>query len=81
MSSLLDTLADPQYAPRRGPRCTVSLATQQMDEATLKKFTAAMENSSAASTLIAQALQDLGYKVRADALQRHRRGACRCAIS
>jgi hypothetical protein len=52
-----------------------------MDEDTLNKFTTAMGNPSAAGTLIAKALQGLGYKVRADAIQRHRRGACRCGIS
>ena len=81
MSSLLDTLSDPQYVPKRGPACTVSLAMKEMDEATLKKFTAAMGNTSAASTLIAEALQELGFKVRSDAIQRHRRRACRCGIS
>jgi hypothetical protein len=81
MSSLLDTLADPQYVPKRGPSCTVSLAMKDMDKDTLRKFTAAMANTSAAGTLIAEALQGLGYKVRADAIQRHRRGACRCGIS
>jgi hypothetical protein len=81
MSSLLDTLADPQYVPKRGPSCTVHLAMQDMDKDTLNKFTTAMANTSAAGTLIAEALQDLGYKVRADAIQRHRRGACRCGIS
>ena len=81
MSSLLDTLSDPQYVPKRGPACTVNLAQQTMDKATLEKFTAAMGNPSAAGTLIAEALQELGYKVRADAIQRHRRGACRCGIS
>ena len=79
--SLLDTLADPQYAPRRGPECTVSIAISEMDDDTLAKFTAAMDNPSAAGTLIAEALRDLGFKVRADAVQRHRRGACRCGIS
>lgn len=79
--SLLDTLSDPQYVPKRGPSCTVGLAMQEMDDDTLKKFTAAMANTSAAGTLIAHALQDLGYKVRPDAIQRHRRGACRCGIS
>jgi len=81
MSSLLDTLSDPQYVPKRGPACTVHLTMKQMDKATLDKFTAAMANSSAAGTLIAEALQELGFKVRADAIQRHRRGACRCGIA
>jgi hypothetical protein len=79
--SLLDTLSDPQYVPKRGPSCTVQLTMKDMDEDTLKKFKAAMANPSAAGTLIAEALQDLGYKVRADAIQRHRRGACRCGVS
>jgi hypothetical protein len=81
MSSLLDTLSDPQYTPKRGPTCTVGLAMKDMDEDTLKKFTAAMANPSAAGTLIAKAVQDLGFKVRPDAIQRHRRGACRCGVA
>jgi hypothetical protein len=79
--SLLDTLSDPQYVPKRGPSCTVHLAMQNMDADTLEKFTAAMANPSAAGTLIAKALQDLGFKVRPDAIQRHRRRACRCGVS
>ncbi len=79
--SLLDNLADPQYAPQRGPDCTVAIAIKQMDKATLEKFEAAMNNRSAPGTEIAKALQDLGYLVRGNAIQRHRRGACRCGIS
>lgn len=78
MSSLLDSLADPQYAPRRGPNCSVAVVMKQMPKDILEKFQAAMDNHSAPGTEIAKAVQELGYLVRADAIQRHRRGACRC---
>jgi hypothetical protein len=81
MSPLLDNLANPQYTPRRGPDCSIAIAIAQMDDDTLNKFQAAMDNPSAPGTEIAKALVDLGYLVRPDAIQRHRRGACRCGIS
>jgi hypothetical protein len=76
--SLLDDLADPHYTYRKGPECSVAIAMRQMDEPTVKKFQAAMANDNAPSTQIAQAVQDLGFQVRYEAVQRHRRGACRC---
>jgi len=81
LSSLLDNLADPNYTYRKGPECTVALAMQQMDKATLATFHAAMANPAAPSTQIAKAVQQLGYQVRYEASQRHRRGACRCGVS
>jgi hypothetical protein len=74
----LDNLADPHYTYRKGPECSVAIAMRQMDEPTVKKFQAAMANDNAPSTQIAQAVQDLGFQVRYEAVQRHRRGACRC---
>jgi hypothetical protein len=79
--SLLDNLADPKYTYRKGPACSVALVMQQMDDATVKKFQAAMANVSAPATQIAKAVQDLGYQIRYEAVQRHRRGACRCGLS
>jgi hypothetical protein len=76
--SLLDNLADPKYTYRKGPECSVAMALRQMDEVTAKKFEAAMANVNAPATQIAKAVEDLGYHVRYDAVQRHRRGACRC---
>jgi hypothetical protein len=81
MSPLLDNLADPHYTYRKGPQCSIKLAMAQMDEATIKKFKAAMANPAAPATQIAKAVQDLGYQVRYEAVQRHRRGACRCGQS
>lgn len=78
MSSLLDNLADPKYTYRKGPACSVALTIEQMDDSTTKKFKAAMANPSAPATQIAKAVQELGYTVRYEAIQRHRRGACRC---
>jgi hypothetical protein len=81
MSSLLDNLADPNYTYHKGPECTVALAMRQMDKATLATFQAALDNPAAPSTQIALAVQQLGYQVRYEALQRHRRGACRCGVA
>ena len=75
---LLDDLADPKYTYRKGPECSVAIAIKQMDQATVKKFQAAMANDNAPSTQIAKAVQGLGFHVRYEAVQRHRRGACRC---
>jgi methylmalonyl-CoA mutase cobalamin-binding subunit len=81
MSSLLNKLADPHYTYRKGPECTVALAMRQMDKATLATCQAALDNAAAPSTQIAKALQELGFAVRYEALQRHRRGACRCGVA
>jgi hypothetical protein len=81
MSSLLDNLADPNYTYRKGPECTVALAMEQMDKATLATFQTAMANPAAPGTQIAKAVQELGYQVRYEAIQRHRRGACRCGVA
>lgn len=76
--SLLDDLSDPNFRSRKGPRCGVALALEEMPKDVLAKFTAAMSNKYAPSTKIAVAITELGYRVPADTIQRHRRGVCSC---
>ena len=75
---LLDDLAQPTYRHKRGPRCGVAIALEDMPEPIVAKFTAAMGNRHAPATKIATAVKDLGYPVPAESIQRHRRGACSC---
>jgi hypothetical protein len=76
--SLLDDLTDPNFRTRKGPRCGVSLALIDMPKDIAAKLNAAMANPHAPSTKIAEAAAELGYRIPADTVQRHRRGACSC---
>jgi len=78
MSSLLDDLADPNFRIRKGPQCGVALALAQMPKDIATKLNTAMANPHAPSTKIALAATELGYRIPADTVQRHRRGACSC---
>ena len=76
--SLLDDLTDPSFRIRKGPRCGVELALSEMPKDIAAKLNAAMANPHAPSTKIALASTELGYRIAADTVQRHRRGACSC---
>jgi hypothetical protein len=76
--SLLDTLADPNYRPSRGPNCSISLIMSGADKETAQLFAAALKNPHAPATEIAKAMAERGYPMPAHSLQRHRRGECRC---
>jgi hypothetical protein len=75
----LEELANPDFRATRGPECGVKLIMQQLDKPTAELLATAFANRSAPSTSICAALRDLGHDVRANAIQRHRRGECRCS--
>jgi hypothetical protein len=76
--SSLESLASPDYRPRRGPTCTVPAILDTADDDTVALFTAALANPHAPGTDIARAMTERGYPIPAHTLQRHRRGECRC---
>lgn len=78
MASLTD-LANPEYRAPVGPACTMGILLKELDKKTVDTLNAAMTNPHAPSTKISQALTDLGHRVSAHVIQRHRRGECRCA--
>lgn len=78
MSSLLDDLTKPTYRVKKGPRCGVAIALEEMPKDIVAKFTAAMGNTHAPASKISVALKELGYLVAAETIARHRRGACSC---
>ncbi len=77
--SLLDDLADPNYRPHTGPACTIEKILSTVDDKTGALIKAALANPYARSTDIALAVTERGHQLSAHVVQRHRRGACRCA--
>lgn len=77
--SSLESLANPDYRPPRGPACTVAVIIATADPETAQLFTAALANAYAPSTAIAKAITDRGHPISANVVQRHRRGECRCS--
>lgn len=76
--SSLESLADPDWRPRRGPVCTMKALLESVDDDTADLIRAAMTNPYAPSTMIARAITERGHRVSAHVVQRHRRGECRC---
>lgn len=77
--SSLESLANPEYRPPRGPACTVGVILATADPETVQLFTAALANAYAPSTAISKAMSDRGHPLSSHVLQRHRRGECRCS--
>jgi hypothetical protein len=64
-----------------GPRCSIELVLERMDEVDREDLVAALADRSLASTTISLALQAEGYSVRAPSVAYHRRGDCRCSLT
>lgn len=78
----LKTLADPVKAAaiwQKDDGCAVIAAYDTIPEDQHGHFTQALENKSARSFDIANALQALGVDIRHHEVQMHRVNACRCA--
>jgi hypothetical protein len=60
----------------KGPACTVALILKSHPDA--NEIKASIEERGIPGTVIARALEATGSKVKAEAIQRHRRGACGC---
>lgn len=58
--------------------CTTHLMLEQMAPADRADLQRALDDKTIASTVIVKVLQGAGYRISADPLQRHRRGACAC---
>jgi len=75
---LLDELAQDNYRPAKGPRCSVADLMERLDKKTLATFQAALANPAAPASHIADALDEMGYFMAGDTIRRHRKGRCRC---
>lgn len=74
--SFTDALAKAQAEYSKGPACTVGQILKTHPEA--DKIKTAINDTTIPGTLIARALEETGSKVKAEAVQRHRRRACGC---
>lgn len=75
---LMDEIQQEQYA-QRAPKCTVGKALLECDQEERADLIAALDDERYTGAAISRALTKLGYKVKAEALTRHRRGVCACA--
>ena len=60
----------------RGPRCTLCLLLEKLDEADREALGMALADESFTHTAIARALKAEGYNVTANTVQRHRTRGC-----
>lgn len=74
--SFTDALTKAQQDFRKGPSCTVGVVLAAHAEAA--KIKTAIDDRSIPGTIISRALAETGTKIGAEAIQRHRRGACSC---
>lgn len=74
----LESLAQPDFRPPKGPQCTVATLLSVADPEVVDLLTRAMSNPYAPSTMIARAMHDKGHQVSTHSIQRHRRRECRC---
>lgn len=74
--SFTDALTKARSESSKGPRCSVAAVLDGNPEA--DQINAALKDRDIPGSVIAKALTDIGAKVRAEAVQRHRRGACDC---
>lgn len=74
--SFTDALTKEQATYRKGPSCTVGIVLATSPES--DSIRAAIADEAIPGTVISRALGQTGAKVKAEAVQRHRRGACGC---
>lgn len=67
-----------QEIPKKGPRCSIRTAMEEMDPADAKELKLAFEDRSIPGTAIFRALKARGLEVSDHTLQRHRRKECSC---
>jgi hypothetical protein len=72
--ALADDLAQPDDARVRC--CALTKLLEQLGPEDLEAVTKAVENPALTATFIHRKLKDNGFRVPAEAIQRHRRGAC-----
>lgn len=73
----LSELVAKEVAPK-GPPCSVGTARDVLGTELAAELDALLADLSLPATAIARALAQLGHNIRADAMQRHRRGDCAC---
>lgn len=76
MGSLAAQLAEARN-PMPGPRCSVAIITQGLDDVDRKALERTLASDLNSET-ISEVLQSAGLRVSGATLQRHRRGKCSC---
>jgi len=62
----------------QGPRCTVGILLDELNDHDTKILTVAMERPAIAGTAIAEYLTEQGHPMNASPINRHRKGRCSC---
>lgn len=75
--SLADAL-NAQPPKHRYQRCPVQAVMKQLDDADQQLLYTALADRDRTARSIADALGSIGLHIRADGVQRHRRGVCAC---
>ena len=76
--SILSEDDPPVVKVAKGPRCTVTLILQELDEDSAAVLNRWLADSRYPHTAIADKLAEIGYPVGDDTVGRHRRGRCTC---
>lgn len=63
---------------RKGPRCSVAVLREELDNELLHHFDAAMADRKFDGSTIARTLTELGYPIKNHTICRHRNGDCSC---
>lgn len=66
------------HTGRSGGTCAIVKVRAQLDAETAAELDALMADEAVQGSAIARALESLGFQIKRDSLQRHRRGDCRC---
>jgi hypothetical protein len=74
--SFTEALEQAKAEYSKGPTCTVALILKSHPDA--DEIKTAIDECATPGTVIARALEATGSKVKAEAIQRHRRKACGC---
>lgn len=76
--SLRDALHAEREASKKGPDCGVSIVLARVDKADRDALLAFLADREVPATAISRALKAEGHNVGHAAVQRHRKGQCRC---
>lgn len=77
MGNLAAALSAHENGKPKGPRCTIGILLNELDDIDRKALTKALESHMTGES-IGQALRDEGHPVSGPTIQRHRRKQCSC---
>ena len=75
--SLLAEMRNAEDA-RRGPRCSVTVVLESMNDEDAADLRAALGDPTITGSVIARILRNRGHRITEQSVTRHRRGACLC---